>query len=91
MFLFIEASQRRHGENAEILSDWLEPNETVCLQFWYHMQGSHVGNLSVFTSTNTTERLAWVQRGEQGDVWISGQATLNEVVRFRVIDTLKMK
>ena len=61
------------------------------MQFWYHMQGSHIGNLSVFTRTNTTERLIWVQRGEQGDAWIFGETTLKEAVRFRVSNTKKKK
>ena len=85
-YLFFETSQRRRGDRVGLVSGFLEPNETVCLQFWYHMHGSHIGNLSVITRTNNTEGLVWQQSGEQGDAWSFGQTTLNAASRFQVAE-----
>ena len=84
-FLFIETSPMQRGDSVGLVSGFLKPNETVCLQFWYHMHGSHIGNLSVIARTNNTERLVWQQRGEQGDAWLFGQTTLNDLSRFQVM------
>ena len=86
LYLFIETSQRQRGESVGVVSGLLEPNETVCLQFWYHMHGSHTGSLSVITRTNNTEVLVWQQSEEQGDAWSFGQTTLSDLSRFQVTD-----
>ena len=83
-YIFIEASQRSPGEKARLLSGWIEPNETVCVQFWYHMHGSDIGNLSIYVKTNQSETLVWRLSGDQGNRWRFGQTALNSPFLFKV-------
>ena len=83
-YIYIEASQRKPGERARLLSSWMEPNETICLQFWYHMHGSDIGNLSVYLKTNQSESLVWRLSGENGNRWRFGQTALNSPNYYKV-------
>ena len=83
-YIYIEASQRKPGERARLLSSWMEPNETICLQFWYHMHGSDIGNLSVYLKTNQSESLVWRLSGENGNRWRFGQTALYSPNYYKV-------
>ena len=50
----------------------------VCVQFYYHMKGDHIGKLELFTTLDTgvNASASWVKQGEQGPDWILGQHTL---------------
>ncbi|EDO33376.1 predicted protein, partial [Nematostella vectensis] len=72
-------------EAARLVSGVLDANETVCLQFWYHMYGRHIGSLRVIITSNTTATLVWEQRGDKGDVWRYGQIALKSAEEFRFI------
>ncbi|KAM7440722.1 hypothetical protein ABFA07_010120 [Porites harrisoni] len=84
-YIYIEASQRKPGERARLLSSWMEPNETICLQFWYHMHGSNIGNLSVYLKTNQSESLVWRLSGENGNRWRFGQTALNSPNYYKFV------
>ena len=62
----------------------MEPNETICLQFWYHMHGLDTGNLSVYLKTDQSESLVWRLSGENGNRWRFGQAALNSQNYYKV-------
>lgn len=83
-YIFIEASQRSPGEKARLLSGWIEPNETVCLQLWYHMHGADIGNLIVYLKTNQSQTLVWRLSGDKGNLWTFGQKTLNSPSFYKV-------
>ncbi|XP_048583834.1 uncharacterized protein LOC5504590 isoform X1 [Nematostella vectensis] len=84
-YLYIEASGHKQDEAARLVSGVLDANETVCLQFWYHMYGRHIGSLRVIITSNTTATLVWEQRGDKGDVWRYGQIALKSAEEFRFI------
>ena len=69
---------------ARLLSDNIEPNENVCVQFWYHMHGSNTGNLSIYVKTNQSETLVWRLSGDQGNRWRFGQTALNSPSLYKV-------
>ena len=83
-YIYIEASRRNFGDEARLLSDWMEPNETVCVKFWYHMHGSEIGNLSIYLKTNQSETLVWRLSGDQGNRWRFGQTALNSLRWYKV-------
>ena len=83
-YIYIEASGRNFGDKARLLSDWMEPDETVCFQFWYHMYGSNIGNLSIYLKTNQSEKLVWSLSGDQGNRWRFGQTALNSTRWYKV-------
>ncbi|PFX12464.1 Neuropilin-1 [Stylophora pistillata] len=82
-YIYIEASRRNFGDEARLLSDWMKPNETVCVKFWYHMHGSDIGNLSIYLKTNQSETLVWMVSGDQGNRWRYGQTALNSTLWFK--------
>ena len=83
-YIFIEASHRRYGDKARLISDWLEPNETMCLQFWYHMQGKDVGNLNVYIRAKSSQTQIWSQEGNQGNRWLFAQVPIYHIYPFKV-------
>ena len=84
IYIFLEASQRSPGDRARLISDWLAPNRSACLQFWYHMHGTHLGALNIILKTNESERLVWHQEmKDYGDMWILGQAPIHSNAAFK--------
>ncbi|XP_078369213.1 uncharacterized protein LOC144653157 isoform X3 [Oculina patagonica] len=84
-YIYIEASKRRQGDRARLMSEWMEPNKVICLQFWYHMFGKHIGQLNVFMASSSSETLVWSVSGNKGDKWNFAQTTLQENNRFKFI------
>ena len=80
----VDTFGKNHGEKAKLLSGWMGANETVCVQFWYHMYGSDIGNLSIFMKTNQSEASVWKLSGDQGNRWRFGQTALNSPTSYRV-------
>lgn len=84
-YLYIEASDLNDGNKAILQSDWLKYDGATCLQFWYHMWGRHVGDLSVYVNTNQTIEKVWSRSGSAGQEWRFGQAPIDYGGRtFRV-------
>ena len=83
-YIYIEASPQIPGDAARLFSDWMEPNEVVCIQFWYHMHGSDIGNLSIYLKTKQSETVVWTLSGNQGDQWKFGQTALNSRDAYKV-------
>ena len=83
-YIYIEASPQRPGDVARLLSEWMEPNQSACVQFWYHMYGSDIGNLSFYLKTNKSETLVWRLSSDQGDRWKFGQFSLSSERAHRV-------
>ena len=83
-YVFIEASHRKYGDKARMISDWLEPNETMCLQFWYHMQGKDVGKLNVYITANSLQTKIWSQEGNQGNRWLFAQVPIYHTLPYKV-------
>ena len=91
-YMYIEASSpRKKGDNAMIGSAVFKPTSSACLvRFFYHMYGSHIGTLNIYTRTSTTGVMnrVWTLSGDQGDQWIRGNATINVNQNFQVKNVL---
>ena len=83
-YVFIEASHRKYGDKARLISDWLEPSETICLQFWYHMQGKDVGKLNVYITASSSQTQIWSQEGNQGNHWLFAQVPIYHTSPYKV-------
>ena len=75
--MYIEASSRRRGQKAQLISPSQPLTTGACLRFWYHMHGSTMGNFSVYLRqggqiTNTLFAMA----GNQGNRWIQAELTV---------------
>lgn len=51
--MYIEASGRSDGKKATMVSPKYRGLTAHCLTFYYHMYGTHVGTLSIYTSVCT--------------------------------------
>ncbi|XP_033753484.1 MAM and LDL-receptor class A domain-containing protein 1-like [Pecten maximus] len=77
-YMYIETSQRGlHRKTAWLVSDILTPTTGSCLRFWYHMYGSGIGSLNIYTQNTgaSTKTLKWTLSNNQGNVW--KQATVS--------------
>lgn len=69
------------GSRGAMMTTTMEPTpaDGECLMFWYYMEGSGVGELSVHLqnpgSQRNTQKL-WNRRGDQGKHWRHGRVTL---------------
>ena len=84
-FLFIETSYpRRRGEKAWLYSPYLSQSpKGKCLNFWYHMYGTHIGALNIYLDRATGTPI-WNRTGDQGNMWRHGRVNLQSYTRFRV-------
>lgn len=50
--MFIETSSpRRPNDTARLISQTVTPTSGACLRFWYHMYGTHINTLNVYTKS----------------------------------------
>jgi hypothetical protein len=54
-------------------SDYIRGGQSVCVQFWYHMNGMHTGTLNIYSKTNNSVDLLWSRSGNKGGEWLFGQ------------------
>lgn len=53
---------------------------SLCLSFYYNMNGFNIGSLEVYTVANGSKTTRWSQSGNHGDVWL--RATVTVTVQF---------
>lgn len=79
-YAYIETSApRRPGDNAIMTSPKLQSfTGSKCLTFYYHMNGTHVGQLNVYMVVNghQTTTPIFSQHGNMGMYWIQGAVTI---------------
>ncbi|XP_014854147.1 PREDICTED: MAM and LDL-receptor class A domain-containing protein 2-like [Poecilia mexicana] len=64
------------------------PLDGECLMFWYYMEGTGVGELSVYLQTDSQENATklWTRVGDQGSHWRHGRVTLyNPQSNYQVV------
>ena len=74
--MFAEVSSFNQGDRASLSSPYYYNNKYKCLEFWYHMYGSSIGTLNVYTSRFFYRRLSWTKKGNQGNKWHKAQVSL---------------
>lgn len=78
---YLSAQLWKHpeGSRGAVMTAVMEPTapDGECLMFWYYMEGSRVGELSVYlqTTDNNIVKL-WSRSGDQGKHWRHGRVTL---------------
>ncbi|XP_033116799.1 MAM and LDL-receptor class A domain-containing protein 2-like [Anneissia japonica] len=80
-YIYIETSDpRRPSQRAKITSQTIAGrDEPICLNFWYHMKGDHVGTLNVYKLyTGSYRRSIWSKRGNQGKNWKKAMVLINQ-------------
>eukprot|EP00105_Crassostrea_gigas_P042040 XP_019926188.1 PREDICTED: MAM domain-containing glycosylphosphatidylinositol anchor protein 1-like [Crassostrea gigas] len=65
------AALSKRNEIMTLVSSKAFPARSYCLTFYYHMLGSNMGDLKIFTQNGTqSAEEKWSTSGDQGDVWI---------------------
>ena len=71
--MYIETSSPRvAGDNAKLEFSVPGTGELSCLEFYYHMYGSTIGTLNVFSGNVVVFSLS----GSQGDYWTKVEKTI---------------
>lgn len=85
--MYIETSlPRKLNDKAWFLSPQYPaaPNGK-CLNFWYHMSGSHIGTMNVYIKDGLTiGTKVWNETGDQGNFWLHARAPIKINNKFRV-------
>lgn len=65
----------------------MQPEQSLCFEFWYHMFGPSVPELSVYIETEEFQekKKVWQLSGKQSDEWRRGTIPINSDQRFSVV------
>ncbi|CAG5120534.1 unnamed protein product [Candidula unifasciata] len=76
-FMYIEASAKGRGSNAILYSPLYRGMSEQCVEFFYHMNGKHIGTLNVYAQPRGDNlKSAWRAYGNQGDFWTSARLAI---------------
>ncbi|KAJ8050465.1 MAM and LDL-receptor class A domain-containing protein 2 [Holothuria leucospilota] len=70
-YAYLETSSGVNNYNARLISSILSSQGRYCMEFYYHMYGAHINELSIYL-LDQLEQKVWTKRGNQGDVWLQG-------------------
>uniref|UniRef100_A0A3P8VW26 Neuropilin n=1 Tax=Cynoglossus semilaevis TaxID=244447 RepID=A0A3P8VW26_CYNSE len=77
-FIYTLATGSQESEVARLISPVVSsPDSDLCVSFWYHMFGSHIGTLHIKQRKQTVDGpadiLLWTVSGHQGNRWREGR------------------
>lgn len=50
----------------------------MCLRFWYHMKGAHIGTLNVYLKIiGISQSILWSLSDDQGNNWLQAQVPIS--------------
>lgn len=80
-FIYTLATDPQETKVARLLSPVVSsPDSDLCMSFWYHMFGSHIGTLHIKQRKQTVDGkadiLLWTVSGHQGNRWREGRVLL---------------
>ena len=79
-YLFIETSwPRLPHETARVESEVIMGTNTgMCLRFWFHMKGAHIGTLNVYLKIiGISNSILWSLSNAQGNNWLQAQVPIS--------------
>lgn len=77
-FIYTLATSPQETEVARLISPVVSsPDSDLCVSFWYHMFGPHIGTLHIKqrkqTEKGPADVLLWTVSGHQGNRWREGR------------------
>lgn len=75
-YIYAQADGRNVDDTAILETPVFNFITSVCLTFYYNMNGVNVGALFVYTRSQGPNRAAWETFGNQGDIWKVKSLTL---------------
>ncbi|XP_034159304.2 MAM and LDL-receptor class A domain-containing protein 1 isoform X1 [Pangasianodon hypophthalmus] len=83
-YLALNMSGDKDGETAVLSAPVNIQAPTMCVGFWYFMQGPSVAKLDLVVKMKTTELVVWTRKGSEAAEWLKAQVTVNLVDTQRV-------
>lgn len=84
-YVFIETSwPRKQNETARLMSSLIPATSQMCFDFWYHMYGDDIGNLTVYSKTKNSMTVLWQKSGTQGPRWRHATVDVSSASQFSV-------
>ncbi|EDO47787.1 predicted protein [Nematostella vectensis] len=80
-YMYIEVSSGSRGAKALLESSLFSPGSGKCLEFWYHMYGSSIGQLNVYLKTGASlpSNPTWQRQKDQGNQWFIAQVPIQNI------------
>ena len=80
-YMYIETSSpRRQGDNAKLTGPLLKFSGNMCLKFYYHMYGVHIGTLNVSINGSNV----FSASGDKGNKWLIATIDVNLSGKYAV-------
>uniref|UniRef100_H2Z7Q7 MAM domain-containing protein n=1 Tax=Ciona savignyi TaxID=51511 RepID=H2Z7Q7_CIOSA len=91
-YVYIEASAPARPNYRAMLStptvQFTDKVAAMCVRYWYHMLGRHVGTFAVAIESNGTSTIMTSYDGSQSDKWMMGELEVpKQDLPFRIIFT----
>ncbi|CAC5393958.1 unnamed protein product [Mytilus coruscus] len=83
--MYIEASDKRINDSAQLVSKPIVRKSGQCLTFWYHMKGDHIGTLNVYQKHKMMMTNIWTKIGEQGHHWKQAKVDLAQYEYYQIV------
>ena len=93
-YAYIESSYPQYtGDEARFFSSiQTKLNQSICLNFWYHMFGEDIDTLNIYLdqhesqliSSKFNRTLIWKKTGSQGNKWIEGRKTIISILPWKI-------
>ncbi|XP_014680990.1 PREDICTED: MAM and LDL-receptor class A domain-containing protein 1-like [Priapulus caudatus] len=84
--MYVETSSQVKGGKARLISNLHYATDGQCLVFYYHMYGTAVGSLNVYTrQAGLLGSVVWTLAGDQGDRWYKGMVDVASSTTFNVV------
>ena len=85
--MYIQASHWYIGQNAKLLLATPRYKSPSCLTFYYHMYGSGMGTLNVFSGND----VIFTMRGNQGNLWKKVSRTVYSIKNVCKLSVFRSK
>lgn len=88
-YMYIETSFNQENHTANLRSpriNFASGGNSVCVRFWYHMFGQHVGSLNIYQTQNARYlgKPVWTRKGALVDEWTYGHVSVPRSPSFYV-------
>ncbi|XP_071131722.1 MAM and LDL-receptor class A domain-containing protein 1-like isoform X4 [Mytilus edulis] len=84
-YVYTEMSRKNPGDKATMSTTLQLPTTSRCMMFYYHMKGSTMGTLNIYSEgTNTAKSNIWTRSGAQGDDWIKAEIDIPAINGLKV-------
>lgn len=86
-YIYIETSSpRRVNDTARIISQPINVNTTMCLSFWYHMYGTSVRTLNVYTKVGgSLSPPVWSRTGTRSNKWYQASVDVQSSRSYQIV------